>query len=213
MRVNITDTFHNSSFATPLQAAGFRTALFGKYLNGGGKAPRYRWHLGCILLKVPAISLLTGPKYMCPDVPKGSTGGTGVAAPFRLHGWTKFFAMCPDDCYEDCLFVDDGVGRRFNDVTFPNGNHRLVAVRIALLWLIIDSLHTWMGRIELRDERHRKRVNCVDLGAAARPGRGRPYPLLHLPGAARAAHRAQRTVDGCAVVQTHAAGDQGAADG
>ena len=60
MRVNITDTFHNSSFATPLQAAGFRTALFGKYLNGGGKAPRYRWHLGCILLKMPAISLLTG---------------------------------------------------------------------------------------------------------------------------------------------------------
>ena len=25
-----------------------------------GKAPRYRWHLGCILLKMPAISLLTG---------------------------------------------------------------------------------------------------------------------------------------------------------
>ena len=26
-----------------------------------GKLPRYRWHLGCILLKMPAISLLTGP--------------------------------------------------------------------------------------------------------------------------------------------------------
>ena len=25
-----------------------------------GKSPRYRWHLGCILLKMPAISLLTG---------------------------------------------------------------------------------------------------------------------------------------------------------
>ena len=25
-----------------------------------GKLPRYRWHLGCILLKMPAISLLTG---------------------------------------------------------------------------------------------------------------------------------------------------------
>ena len=25
-----------------------------------GKLPRYRWHLGCILLKVAAISLLTG---------------------------------------------------------------------------------------------------------------------------------------------------------
>ena len=26
--------------------------------EGGGKPPRYRWHLGCILLKMPAISLL-----------------------------------------------------------------------------------------------------------------------------------------------------------
>ena len=26
----------------------------------GGKSPRYRWHLGCILLKTPAISLPTG---------------------------------------------------------------------------------------------------------------------------------------------------------
>ena len=25
-----------------------------------GKAPRYRWHLGCIPLEMPAISLLTG---------------------------------------------------------------------------------------------------------------------------------------------------------
>ena len=28
--------------------------------NGGSKLPRQRWHLGCILLKMPAISLLTG---------------------------------------------------------------------------------------------------------------------------------------------------------
>ena len=27
----------------------------------GGEPPRYRCHLGCILLKMPAISLLTGP--------------------------------------------------------------------------------------------------------------------------------------------------------
>ena len=27
----------------------------------GCKAPRYRWHLGCILLKMPAVPLLTGP--------------------------------------------------------------------------------------------------------------------------------------------------------
>ena len=29
-------------------------------MEAGGKLPRYRWHLGCILLKMPAISLLTG---------------------------------------------------------------------------------------------------------------------------------------------------------
>ena len=28
--------------------------------DGKGKPPRYRCHLGCILLKMPAISLLTG---------------------------------------------------------------------------------------------------------------------------------------------------------
>ena len=28
--------------------------------NGGSKLPRQRWHLGCILLKMPAIPLLTG---------------------------------------------------------------------------------------------------------------------------------------------------------
>ena len=29
---------------------------------GRGKPPRYRCHLGCILLKIAAISLLTGPR-------------------------------------------------------------------------------------------------------------------------------------------------------
>ena len=28
--------------------------------NGGSKLPRYRWHLGGVLLKMPARSLLTG---------------------------------------------------------------------------------------------------------------------------------------------------------
>ena len=27
-----------------------------------GMPPRYRWHLGCILLKMPAVSLPTGPE-------------------------------------------------------------------------------------------------------------------------------------------------------
>ena len=29
-------------------------------IRGGKKLSRYRWYLGCILLKMPAISLLTG---------------------------------------------------------------------------------------------------------------------------------------------------------
>ena len=29
-----------------------------------GKLPRHRWHLGCILLKMPAISLLTGHPFI-----------------------------------------------------------------------------------------------------------------------------------------------------
>ena len=70
MRVNVTDTFHNRTLAVPLQAAGYTTGLFGKYLNGGG------------------------PKYLCPDANKTS-GGEGKHAPFRPLGWDRFFGMCP----------------------------------------------------------------------------------------------------------------------
>jgi N-acetylglucosamine-6-sulfatase len=103
MRVNITDTFHNTTLAVPLQAAGYTTGLFGKYLNGGG------------------------PKYLCPAANKTS-GGEGKPAPFRPRGWDKFFGMCPDDCYEDCLFVEDGVGRRFNEQGFVNGSNYATSV-------------------------------------------------------------------------------------
>ena len=92
---------------------------------------------------------------MCPDVPKNGTGGTGVPGPFRPHGWDKFFGMCPDDCYEDCLFVEvslhislsfdilfpdspehssrdvheqDGIGHRFNDPSFVNGTNYATSV-------------------------------------------------------------------------------------
>ena len=36
-------------------------AFFGMSESVYGEPPRYRWHLGCILVKVPAISLRTGP--------------------------------------------------------------------------------------------------------------------------------------------------------
>ena len=46
--------------ATPASALGEPQAAALGRLSVGGKPPRYRWHLGCILLKMPAISLLAG---------------------------------------------------------------------------------------------------------------------------------------------------------
>ena len=48
-----------------------------------GKLPRYRWHLGCILLKMPAISLLTGFDW-------GNGGDFLDRAPEGTPGWQKF---------------------------------------------------------------------------------------------------------------------------
>ena len=36
---------------------------YGRIVAARRKLPRYRWHLGCILLKMPAISLLTGGSF------------------------------------------------------------------------------------------------------------------------------------------------------
>ena len=46
--------------ATPASALGEPQAAALGRLSVGGKPPRYRWHLGCILLKMPAMSLRTG---------------------------------------------------------------------------------------------------------------------------------------------------------
>ena len=44
----------------PANCSGYRYIVdMGRELQGG-EPPRYRWHLGCILLKMTAISLLTG---------------------------------------------------------------------------------------------------------------------------------------------------------
>ena len=45
--------------------------------EGGGKAPRYRWHLGCILLTMPATSLRRGADRIAAAM-------AAVAAP-RFH--------------------------------------------------------------------------------------------------------------------------------
>eukprot|EP01047_Picozoa_sp_COSAG01_P037159 COSAG01_NODE_2936_length_6828_cov_20.818992_4_plen_202_part_00 len=38
-------------------------------------------------------------------------------------GWDRYFVMCPDTCYVNCLFGDDGVARWFNDTAFVNGSN------------------------------------------------------------------------------------------
>eukprot|EP01051_Picozoa_sp_SAG22_P020650 SAG22_NODE_4258_length_1325_cov_1.500000_1_plen_306_part_01 len=45
----------------------------------------------------------------------------GSAAP--PAGWDRFFQMCPDTCYVNCLFGDNGRGVVFNDTQFENGSN------------------------------------------------------------------------------------------
>ena len=56
-RTNTTLPGMQEELALRLLALGKPTVVV--FLNGG-KLPRYHWHLGCILLKMPAISLRTG---------------------------------------------------------------------------------------------------------------------------------------------------------
>ena len=43
-------------------------------------------------------------------------------------GWDNFFVMCPDTCYTDCLFGDNGVARWFNDTSYENGTNYAPAI-------------------------------------------------------------------------------------
>ena len=45
--------------------------------QAAGTLPRYRWHLGCILLKMPAVSLRTGGAIRS-DVVRGLAAQHGV---------------------------------------------------------------------------------------------------------------------------------------
>ena len=56
-RTNTTLPGMQEELALRLLALGKPTVVV--FLNGG-KLPRYHWHLSCILLKMPAISLRTG---------------------------------------------------------------------------------------------------------------------------------------------------------
>ena len=64
-----------------------------------GEPPRYRWHLGCILLKMPAISLRTGgrlpslePALRSPRVSAIVRGYLGVSRQIIAAIWVAFFS-------------------------------------------------------------------------------------------------------------------------
>ena len=57
------------------------------------KSPRYRCHLGCILLKIPAISLLTGGGTV--SIESCSTPGTFLRHCY-YHIWAGVFGTGPD---------------------------------------------------------------------------------------------------------------------
>ncbi len=98
MHVNASDHFQNHLvFARALQENGYATLMAGKYMNNGGM------------------------DHICPK-PVGKSTPPKLAPP---RGWDRFFGMCPDTCYTDCLFVDNGVARVFNDSSFktPGGNY------------------------------------------------------------------------------------------
>jgi N-acetylglucosamine-6-sulfatase len=96
MKLKVDEAFHESVLAAPLKAAGYRTLMAGKYLNG------IKWS-------------------KCP-----SPGNATVVPP--PASWDRFFAMCPDTCYTDCFFGDNGHGRTFNDTSYGKGSNYAPAV-------------------------------------------------------------------------------------
>lgn len=77
--------------------------------------------LGNSLQRAGYVTSMAG-KYLngkgvshCPE-----PGGPRVEPP---PGWDKYFVMCPDTCYVDCLMGDNGVAKWFNDTSFENGTN------------------------------------------------------------------------------------------
>lgn len=50
------------------------------------------------------------------------TPGSSTVVP-PPAGWDRFFVMCPDTCYVNCLFGDDGTAKWFNDSSYPEGSN------------------------------------------------------------------------------------------
>ena len=87
-----------------------------------GKLPRYRCHLGCILLKMAAISLSTGRPDFYPSIPDSFTY---LDPPFRLPA-----AGTAE--YEATVRVGERAGR-------PRGAGLTVPVRSGPGWVVISA--------------------------------------------------------------------------
>merc|ERR1712137_372142 len=69
-----------------------------------------------------------GMNGICPS--KYSSDGI---VPF---GWDRFFAMCPDTCYEDCVFSDQGTWLKRDDPSAAGGNYATsVMANESVSWL------------------------------------------------------------------------------
>ena len=94
MHINATMNhgFERLTFANPLQDAGYRTGMFGKYLNEGGM------------------------RHICGNDKKGFHGEWRVPV-----GWNDFVGACPDTCYVNCTYNVNGTAKTFADAAYPRG--------------------------------------------------------------------------------------------
>ena len=107
MHVNTSTDFQEHTFGRYLTDAGYTTGIFGKYLN------------------MPGMDSAD----LCP-----TSKNTTAATP---KGWDRFFAMCPDTCYFNCTFNDQGTYHKFNDPAYAGGSNYATSVMMneTLTWL------------------------------------------------------------------------------
>ena len=64
--------------------------------------------------------------------------GSSAAIP---DGWDRFLAMCPDTCYENCVFNDQGKWNKFDDPSFSKGSNYATSV-------MANATYEWLVSIE-----------------------------------------------------------------
>ena len=91
---------------SPQAHAAFSERTFAKALHDGGYTT------------LMAGKFLNGMEVSnCPD----PTNASSYVAP--PPGWDRYFAMCPDTCYTDCFFSDDGHGKNFSNTSYTKGTN------------------------------------------------------------------------------------------